>query len=425
MRPKTVRELYKEEAEKLISSVPPEELKKYSAKAKKIDRFKPVWDTKGTGARNIVKVWAPEVSIGRASAVMCFGHYAVPGNFDKPDSGKNQKISTNSLEFEDASFWPLKSAHLEGVIAQFCPHPRRFRLVWKHQQGDSPLYAWRPIPPSQFFVAMGMIITTSEDEPNLTSIRCMPKAWVVEARMKPRRLWDDAGLGGRPGSMWVVNCFGTVIVTPGHDKPNGPFYDIKVAEYKCHEHSDLSKLTDDTPSPAKVTSRGLGDMPTVSSWLDWRDRSPQGEWGPRFRFYVVLRRDAACIDLYENEPEPNSAPGQPLSSVDLREYRLDTSARVERDARREHCIELFRLSPARMSQTGAGAAEQTGGERLSRQGSVPPKRHYSISEGYAGSTLLGQANKAEKEMWAAALGAVLEARGSSGGSSVDPPSDGV
>ena len=45
-----------------------------------------------------------------------------------------------------------------------------------------------------------MIITTNEDEPDLKSIRCMPKAWVVEARMKPRKLWDDAGLGGRPGA---------------------------------------------------------------------------------------------------------------------------------------------------------------------------------------------------------------------------------
>merc|ERR1711937_388339 len=118
-----------------------------------------------------------------------------------------------------------------------------------------------------------MIITATEDEPDLTSIRCMPKAWVIEARIKPKQLWTDAGLGGRPGSMWVVNRFGTVIVTPGHNKPTGPFYDIKLAEYKCHEHSDLNKLDDAQPSP-KAAPRGLGDMPTVSSWLDWRDRNP-------------------------------------------------------------------------------------------------------------------------------------------------------
>ena len=109
--------------------------------------------------------------------------------------------------------------------------------------------------------------------------------------------------------MWIVNRFGTVVVTPGHSRPTGPFYDIKEPEFKCHEHSDLSKLPD-APAPTKAIKRDLGEVPTVSGWLDWRDRSPQGEWGPRFRFYVVLRRDAACIDLYENEPEPHGAPGQ-------------------------------------------------------------------------------------------------------------------
>jgi hypothetical protein len=99
--------------------------------------------------------------------------------------------------------------------------------------------------------------------------------------------------------------------------------------------------------------------------------------------------------------------------VDLREYRVDTSARVEREAKRDHCIELFRLSQAAgaVQREDRGKAELEGG-RLSRQGSVPPKRHYSVSEGYAGSTLLGQANRAEKDMWAAALRGLLEARAS-------------
>lgn len=158
--PKTIRELYKEDAEKLVQTVPLKELEKFSAKAKKIEKFKPVWDTKGTGARNIVKVWAPDVSIGRTSGVMSFGHYAVPGNYDKPDSRENQKIPTNSLEFEESGWAVFSSTYLPGVIEQFCPYPRRYRLVWKHQQGDSPLYAWRPIPPSQYFVAMGKYRTT-------------------------------------------------------------------------------------------------------------------------------------------------------------------------------------------------------------------------------------------------------------------------
>ena len=110
---------------------------------------------------------------------------------------------------------------------------------------------------------------------------------------------------------------------------------------------------------------------------------------------------------------------QPLSSVDLREYRVDSSARVEREAKRDHCIELFRLSQGTaVVREDRGKAELEGG-RLSRQGSVPPKRHYSVSEGYAGSTLLGQANRAEKDMWAAALRGLLEARASADGAATD------
>ena len=97
---------------------------------------------------------------------------------------------------------------------------------------------------------------------------------------------------------------------------------------------------------------------------------------------------------------------------------------MERDARREHCIELFRLTAARTSQQGTVGAAAAGGSGdqeqrtsasgLTKQGSVPPKRHYSQAEGYAGSTLLGQANKAEKDMWAAALRSVLEGAAAAG-----------
>ena len=121
---------------------------------------------------------------------------------------------------------------------------------------------------------------------------------------------------------------------------------------------------------------------------------------------AVLRRDAACLDLYENEPERGAAvAGRPLSSVSLREYRVDTTARVERDARREHCIELFRLPDDAAKCVMRGRQETAD---LARQGSVPPKRTYSTAEGYCGSTLLGQASKAEKEMWGGALRSVLE-----------------
>ena len=90
IRPKAIKELYEEGAAALAQQVPVAELKKYKAKAKKLDSFSSVWDTRGTGARHRVKVWAPDVSIGRNSGQLCLGHYAVAGNYDKPTSGVGQ-----------------------------------------------------------------------------------------------------------------------------------------------------------------------------------------------------------------------------------------------------------------------------------------------------------------------------------------------
>lgn len=44
---------------------------------------------------------------------------------------------------------------------------------------------WRPVPPSSAFVAMGMVITTTEEPPSQDSVRCVPRRWVVESTFKP------------------------------------------------------------------------------------------------------------------------------------------------------------------------------------------------------------------------------------------------
>ena len=130
----------------------------------------------------------------------------------------NSETNRVSLEIEESGWGIMASEHLGNVIEQFFPHPRRFRLVWTHQQGDKPLYTWRAVPPGppgrSLFVAMGMVVTTTEDEPDLTSIRCMPKAWVQESPVPPRKIWDDSGplsarcvcrLHTRTLS-WCLNC---------------------------------------------------------------------------------------------------------------------------------------------------------------------------------------------------------------------------
>eukprot|EP01049_Picozoa_sp_SAG25_P000109 SAG25_NODE_3_length_30426_cov_8.268210_38_plen_49_part_00 len=33
----------------------------------------------------------------------------------------------------------------------------------------------------------------------------MPRKWVMPTELRPQLVWNDAGTGGRPGSLWTVN----------------------------------------------------------------------------------------------------------------------------------------------------------------------------------------------------------------------------
>lgn len=63
----------------------------------------------------------------------------------------------------------------------------RTTLVYSVVQasGDKALFVWRPVPPSSAFVAMGMVVTTTEEPPSQDSVRCVPRRWVIESTFKP------------------------------------------------------------------------------------------------------------------------------------------------------------------------------------------------------------------------------------------------
>ena len=71
--------------------------------------------------------------------------------------------------------------------------------------GDQHLFVWQPRPPSNAFVAMGMVATTSAQSPALEACRCVPRKWVVASVDSPVMLWRDSGSGGEPGSIWKTN----------------------------------------------------------------------------------------------------------------------------------------------------------------------------------------------------------------------------
>jgi hypothetical protein len=51
---------------------------------------------------------------------------------------------------------------------------------------------------------MGMVITPSEEPPNRDCMRCVSVHLLKQTESEPTKVWNDAGGGGRPGSVWCV-----------------------------------------------------------------------------------------------------------------------------------------------------------------------------------------------------------------------------
>mmetsp|Transcript_15005 Transcript_15005/g.34018 ORF Transcript_15005/g.34018 Transcript_15005/m.34018 type:complete len:145 (-) Transcript_15005:203-637(-) len=120
-----------------------------------------------------------------------------------------------------------QSSFLVSVVQQFLLPPVRLTQIWcKRFKGQRQLYVWEAVPP-EGFVALGMICSTTEVPPPVESMRCVPLSWVRLSTLEPEKLWDDAGSSGAQGSIWIVNRLRLIAVTPGHNAPSGPFYDLK------------------------------------------------------------------------------------------------------------------------------------------------------------------------------------------------------
>ncbi len=134
---------------------------------------------------------------------MCFGHYAIP---DLCAPSDYSKFTLQVMELTDTSTSTLSSSdNLEAVADALFPFPLKYHLVWSSKLGEVPLYAWRPVPPSDEYVAMGCVVTTSSEEPDMELVRCVPLRWVAASKKAPKQLWDDSGSGGKPGSVWLIN----------------------------------------------------------------------------------------------------------------------------------------------------------------------------------------------------------------------------
>lgn len=236
-----------------------------------------VWESKGSMSRTKVSVWAGSLLKNKNyRASVNLGHYATSG-FGKPED-KNAYITVSDAS-SVLGWFKSKSCYL--ILNALCPHPIKYRQVWMTRGGEKSLYAWEATPPSKEFVALSHIFTSTPDEPSLTEMRCVPRVWCVPATIDPKCIWDDAGGGGRRGSIWVINSLGMVCVVEGHEKPKGKdFFDL--AQTKFMATLNLDKMRWDNEAGA-ASSSGGGMMDSkwkasLDSWMaDWEEDEVEQE----------------------------------------------------------------------------------------------------------------------------------------------------
>jgi len=240
IKPKPMEELWEDprlKGIKVVEDIPMQVLKEIKIKPKSVPNWqsKPLWDSRHSNARTKVSVWEPQVerkfTLNRNKMRFCLGFYATT-SYNKPNKSKCQLIELT----DEGVTRVLKSSNLDDAhLNHLVPHPIRYKQVWSQVDKGSSLYAWKPIPPNKNYVALGMVATTSNNEPPLQAMRCVPIGWTVISKTPPKKIWTDAGTGGRKGSMWVVNSFGTVVFADGHNAPPGPFYELKARRFHADE----------------------------------------------------------------------------------------------------------------------------------------------------------------------------------------------
>lgn len=194
--------------------------------------YVPLWNSQGTMSREHVSIWAPDPDqlisgMLRTRAIkLCIGHYAQQGYVDAKGGDRFGVGTRRMIQVRDCrAFGGAGKEFLEAVGDHYFPRPAGFRQVWTQHRGK-PLFVWRPLPSSDAYVALGMVVTTTPEPPPVDIVRCVPKAFCRSRCNQPARVWDDSGSGGKPGSIWVINSLQTLWTVVGHGAPTGTSWEL-------------------------------------------------------------------------------------------------------------------------------------------------------------------------------------------------------
>lgn len=187
-------------------------------------------------SRTKMSVWAPDTKYSaiekarrKNKRLLCIGHYAIK-NFKKP--GKRLVVevmdSTKLAGVRGSKF-------IDRAVEELFPHPARFHQVWSEPRAATPFFTWEPVPPSDEFVAMGMVASNSETPPPVECVRCVPRKYTKESEVRAATIWQDSG-AGRSGSVWHVNDMQLLVITEGHEKPENEHLDFLSKEFKATDY---------------------------------------------------------------------------------------------------------------------------------------------------------------------------------------------
>lgn len=222
---------------------------------KKLEKFDELWRSAGIATKHKASVWQDSVNKPAARKLtqrnrlrVDLGHFC-SGSYSAP---RNERYA---LELTDLTLSGVKqSKWLSLVVRQCFSHPARFHRVWAIQTGAQPLFVWEPIPASADYVAMGMVVTQSEEAPSLRSVLCVPREWVEPAPDMVKMLWSDAGASGKPGSLWAVGSLQILAATPGNQAPSDKSWRLKRTRFTLGDHP--GRMSGITLEPSRSGGHG-------------------------------------------------------------------------------------------------------------------------------------------------------------------------
>jgi len=253
--PREMQELFQVAEVKKESKITEDSLfAKVKVKRVKVSRFDKIWSTDGTTARSPVTIWAPRLVSSWSKLQICIGHYCTTTAGSAPEPSANSPFFI--FELVDTSTARFSGENLRVVADRLLPFPTKYTQIWKKELNTNSLYVWKPVAPSDGFVALGMICTTDAKEPSVNLTRCIPSGWVHPTKYTPQRIWDDSGTGGKKGSLWLADHFGLLTAVSSYEQPEGPFYELWKDEFYASDRvSEVKWDHDDNATTCYLCSK--------------------------------------------------------------------------------------------------------------------------------------------------------------------------